>query len=481
MKKLIILLFSILIIENSYSQNLFSEKFEDCKIEAFGLESKITSARISNEELLTPILEGKSLTQIDGILVMQIYVDKSGNACLVSADNKTNIPSNEFILSKAIHRTRWINNGNPICAIVHITFKNGKAEVRRLGSDGNLGVHEITDKHNPLYDLPKDTRNKNTTNNPNIAEDEKTNSIWKLYTFQNSRLPYNLCRSAEIDSKGNVWIGTDRGVVKISGEEWTVLDANNSGLESNQMGNTVSWDLTIDKNDNVWTETMSKIKVFDGDSWKTIDKSNSPLKKSGKIISQDSTIWIVGFEGFYECTDDKWSEYNVDNSGLASNTTRGVYRDKSNNLWVATDQGISFYDGKKWKTYNSKNSKMPANSVRVVTGDKQGNVWIGVGTGKNDNIGGVVMITPESKWTVFTMKNSKLPSPIVSDIKFEGINDEIIWICTGNFLVRKESDNWEIYDNTNSFIPKNYVSTLAIDRDGNKWIATYSGLIFTTR
>ncbi|MDR3060295.1 MAG: hypothetical protein LBU84_19425 [Prevotella sp.] len=158
-----------------------------------------------------------------------------------------------------------------------------------------------------------------------------------------------------------------------------------------------------------------------------------------------------------------------------------LYRDKSNNLWVATDQGISFYDGKKWKTYNSKNSKIPANSVRVITGDKQGNVWIGVSTDKHDNIGGVVMITPESKWTVFTMKNSKLPSPTVSDIKFEGINDEIIWICTGNFLVRKESDNWEIYDNTNSFIPKNYVSTLAIDRDGNKWIATYSGLIFTTR
>lgn len=481
MKQLIVLLFLILMIENLYSQNLFPEKFDECEIKTFRLESKITSARISNEDLLVSLLKGKSLTQIEGVLLMQIYVDKNGNACLVSVDNKTNTPSSEFNLSKAINKTKWTNNTDPVCAIVHITFKNGTAKVRRLGSDANLGVHEITDTHNPLYDLPKDTRNKNTTNNPSVLKDEKTNSVWKLYTFENSKLPYDLCRSAEVDSKGDVWIATDEGIVKISGKEWTVLDANNSGLESNKMGNTVTSYLAVDSRDNVWTETMSKIKIFDGDSWKTIDKSNSPITKSGEIISQDSTIWIIGFDGFYEYTNEKWSEYNIHNSGLASNTIRGVYRDKANNLWVGTDEGLSFYDGEKWNTYNSENSIMPANAVRVVRGDKQGNVWIGVSTNKGDNIGGIVMITPENKWTVYTMKNSKLPSSTVSDIKFEGKNHEIVWICTGNFLVRKEGDNWEIYDNTNSFIPKNYVSALAIDKNGNKWIATYGGLIFTTR
>ncbi|SBV92405.1 two-component regulator propeller domain-containing protein [uncultured Dysgonomonas sp.] len=482
MKKIIsIFLFLTLVIGVMHAQNIFPEKFDNCKIEAFGLESKITSARISNEDLLTSLLKRHSLSKIEGILMMQIYVDKNGKACLISADNKTNIPTKEFNLSKVIETTKWTGNMSSVCAIVHITFKNGKAEVRRLGMDNNLGIHEITDKRNPLYDLPQNTKNKNTSNNPKVMKVEKTNSTWKLYTFDNSMLPDNLCWSAETDSKGNVWIGTDRGIVKIDGEKWTVFDADNSGLESNQSGHTVTWDLAVDKDDRIWTETMSKIKVYDGQNWSIIDSTNSPIKRSGKIKVQDNTVWITGFNGFYEFTDGKWSEYTVSNSGLVSNTTRGVYRDKSGNIWVATDKGISFFDGKNWKTYTSKNSKMPADGGRMVTGDKQGNIWIGVSTDKHDNIGGVVKITPDNKWIVYTMKNSELPNPTVSDIKFEGENDEIVWICTGKYLVRLEKNDWEIYDSSNSFIPDNYVSTIAFDREGNKWIATYNGVIWMNR
>ncbi|MFV0536292.1 MAG: two-component regulator propeller domain-containing protein [Dysgonomonas sp.] len=468
----VILLFTALV--KIYSQNLFPEKFNDCNIQSFALESKITTARISDQDLLTPLLKDRSLAKVEGTLIMQIYIDEKGKACLVSADNKTNIPTEEFTLNKSVKITRWTGNSSPVCAIVRIIFKNGNAKVQRLGLDNNLGVHEITDKHNPLYDLPKNTRNIKTSNNPQIMRDEKTNSIWSLYTFENSMLPYNLCRSAETDSKGNIWIGTDRGIVKINNDKWTVLDANNSGLEANQMGNTVTWDLAVDKNDRLWTLTMGKNKIYDGVNWTTVDKTNSPIKRSGDIIVQDSAVWIVGFDGFYEYTDKKWTEYNVNNSGLSSNTTRDVYRDKYGNLWIATDKGISLFDGKKWKTYNSKNSKMPADGGRIITGDKNGNIWIGISTEKPDNIGGVVKITPENKWIIYTIKNSKLPSPNINDIKFEGDKDEIVWICTGKYLVRIENDDWEIYDNSNSFIPNNYVSSITFDHNGNKWIATYA-------
>lgn len=471
------LLLYFLAIGVTHSQNLFTDKFEGCDVQAFKLESKIISARISDENLLAPLMKNILLSKIEGILMMQIYIDKNGRACLMSAENKTNIPIQELNLSQAIEKTKWISNVEPVCAIVHLTFKNSKVIIRRLGMDSNLGVHEITDKRNPLYDLPINTKNKNTSNNPQVIKDDENNLIWKLYTFDNSMLPYNLCRSAEVDSKGNVWIGTDRGIVKINGEKWTVFDADNSGLESNKMGNTVTWDLAVDKEDRIWAETMSKIKVYDGKDWVVIDSTNSPLKKSGKIEVQDTTIWITGFHGFYEYTNEKWKEYNTQNSGLKSNTTRGVHRDGSGNLWIATDKGISFFDGKRWKTYDSKNSKMPANSVRMVTGDKHDNVWIGVSTGKHDNIGGIVKISPNNQWTVYTMKNSKLPNPTIEDIIFEGDNDEIIWICTGKYLVRIENDNWKIFDSSNSFIPDNYVSTITVDKDGNKWIATYNGLI----
>lgn len=477
MKRVITIFASLTLSIITFSQNIFPEKVSDSNIQAFKLESKITSARIPESELLSSLMKTIPSQKIEGVLMMQVYIEKNGKACLISVDNKTNISTNELDLAKAISITKWTGNVEAICAIIHLTFNKGKVFVRRLGMDKNLGLHEITDIRNPLYDLPRNTKNKNTENNPQVMREEKSNTKWKLYTFDNSMLPYNLCRSVETDSKGNIWIGTDRGIVKINNNSWTIFDADNSGLESNKLGYTVTWDLAIDSKDRIWTETMSKIKIYDGENWSIIDSTNSPLKKSGRIKVQSNTIWITGFDGFYELTENVWTEYNIKNSGLASNTTRGVYRDNSGSLWVGTDKGLSFFDGVKWKTFTTKNSKMPANSVSVVKGDKHGNVWIGTSTDKHDNIGGIIIITPQKEWIVYTMKNSLLPSPTVSDIVFEGNDDEIVWLCTGQFLVRIENDNWLTFDSSNSFIPNNYVSTLAIDRNGNKWVATYNGLI----
>ena len=55
------------------------------------------------------------------------------------------------------------------------------------------------------------------------------------YTAENSPLPFNTVRCLESSSSA-LWIGTDEGLAKLSGgNNWTIYNAGNSGLWSNDV------------------------------------------------------------------------------------------------------------------------------------------------------------------------------------------------------------------------------------------------------
>lgn len=137
------------------AQNLFMEQFKGCEADQFALESKITQARISQEDFLKPVyydLKENIRKKLDGELKLQILVDEDGNACLISADNKTNVPSKKLKLDKTIRLTKWTNNTQKVSAIVVLFFEEGKVDMVRLGLNTKIGWHEITDEPNPKYE-----------------------------------------------------------------------------------------------------------------------------------------------------------------------------------------------------------------------------------------------------------------------------------------------------------------------------------------
>ncbi len=42
-------------------------------------------------------------------------------------------------------------------------------------------------------------------------------------------------------------------------------------------------------------------------------------------------------------------------------------------------------------------------------------------------------------------------------------------------LAKFDGTNWTVYNTSNSGLPDNYVSSIAIDGSGNKWIGTWHG------
>ncbi|MEY4938253.1 MAG: hypothetical protein RIS64_4614, partial [Bacteroidota bacterium] len=96
---------------------------------------------------------------------------------------------------------------------------------------------------------------------------------WTNY-FGNS-----MVSSIAIDSQGNKWFGTQTGVWKFDGTNYTHYHTSNSGLVDNGVAA-----IAIDAQGNKWfgthTENTSGISKFDGTTWTTYLPSNSGLTNS---------------------------------------------------------------------------------------------------------------------------------------------------------------------------------------------------------
>jgi len=86
-------------------------------------------------------------------------------------------------------------------------------------------------------------------------------------------------------------------------------------------------------------------------------------------------------------------------------------------------------------------------------------------------------IAQNPEWVVYDTSNSGLPSNCISSIAIDGSGTK--WIGTfGGGLAVFDGSNWTVYNTSNSGLPSNEVFSMAIDGSGAKWIGTDRGLAF---
>lgn len=85
-----------------------------------------------------------------------------------------------------------------------------------------------------------------------------------------------------------------------------------------------------------------------------------------------------------------------------------------------------------------------------------------------------LVLTGEVKsqnWVVYNTTNSNIPDNTVKCIAIDNHGNK--WLGTEKGLAKFDGNTWTTYDTLNSDLPCNNITSLAIDRDGNKWIGTY--------
>ena len=279
--------------------------------------------------------------------------------------------------------------------------------------------------------------------------------------------------------------------------------------------------LAIDGNGHVWFGTQNGISKFDGNNWSSFDTASHP-GLPGDVIkaitaNSDGSIWVGTDVGAGVYNGSSWTSY-TESDGLADDRIKHIKEDADGNTWFGNNDGVSVFDGTNWTSYTTADG-LPFGGVNFISFSENGDYWFGTGLGGvaifdgsnfseitesdgllNDKVKSIAIDENDYKWvgtsdgiSVFDHANQHsahhtrpfiLPAPDTLNPIVDVQVDSRGYIWAGvyiDYLVTEGGvsmfTGWEwIQFDTVDGLAGPVIRRLAIDNDDNVWVATSSGV-----
>src|SRR5664280_2681423 len=189
-------------------------------------------------------------------------------------------------------------------------------------------------------------------------------------------------------------------------------------------------------------------------------------------IDANDNKWFCTYgDGILQFDGTNWTKYP--NNGFIYGAS-SIAIDVQGNKWLGeTDSGISKFDGINWTTYNTSNSGLDNDTVLCIAIDSNGNKWFGTG-------GGGVSEFDGTNWTSYTTNNG-LVNNYVTAIAIDKQGD--IWVAPAAAIayppyahlgaMEFDGKKWTVYNPSADY---DEIESIAIDAQGNKWFGTDNGV-----
>ncbi|MGN6416313.1 MAG: hybrid sensor histidine kinase/response regulator transcription factor [Pseudobacter sp.] len=286
------------------------------------------------------------------------------------------------------------------------------------------------------------------------------------------------------DRYGIMWFGTDDGLNKFDGTNFTVYrykPGDSTSLPTNEV-------LTLheDRTGNLWIGTSGGgLSMYDRKKDRFL---HNPVKSDAALLSNSDVIrsicsdyrgmvWIAQFEGLYMLDPQSRSISRQELKDAMGKKIRAtltsVYADSKKALWIATDEGLFRYDIKtnsqrRYEHITNDPASLPDNSIRAVTEDKWGNIWVGTATG-------LCKLKPDgSGFTRYSFLDKGDISCITAD------DQGLLWIgCTnGLYTYNIATGTHTVFTQENrnhQSLTSKGVRCVYIDQQGIYWLGTFQG------
>ena len=296
------------------------------------------------------------------------------------------------------------------------------------------------------------------------------------------------------DRSGLMWFGTEDGLNRFNGYEFTIF--RNDPDDPNSISNNNIWCLYVDREGILWIGTYSTGLNRYNPATETFtrylhDPSDPHSISSNRIrsITEDHSgnLWIGTRDGglnLLEPSSESFLIFTHDENSkncIASNNVRFICPDSNGTMWIATNRGFSHFDTGSgrfthYRAGETGSSSLVHNNVRHIFKDRSGMLWISTG-------GGLSRFDPLSLQFVNYLHDDDDPGSISCDDIRRVCEDrrERLYIATVrgglcHFDRKKQVFKSYLHDPANpNSISKNSVRVIFEDRGGLLWLGTFGG------
>ncbi|HEY1164608.1 MAG TPA: two-component regulator propeller domain-containing protein, partial [Chitinophaga sp.] len=287
------------------------------------------------------------------------------------------------------------------------------------------------------------------------------------------------------DRYGYMWFGTDDGLNKFDGVNFTVYRHKEGDTAS--IGANSILALHEDKSGNLWVGTTATLSQYNRDKDCFINYQLTSNNTARAIFrDHQGDLWIGSYAGLFKFNPQtgKTSRYRADPGQpgqLASNIITCILEDSRRRLWIGGNSGLYLYqrntDNFRHFAHDPADPlSIPDNSIKAITEDYNANVWIG------SDDGGLTMLLPDGKGFQ-SYRHSETGTQTLSSNRVLSITPEhpgSLWVGTEDglnvFDLRRKIAHRVEYDPRNSYsLHGKSIRSIFIDKNGIYWIGTYQG------
>lgn len=270
-------------------------------------------------------------------------------------------------------------------------------------------------------------------------------------------LPQNTVQSIVQTRDGYLWIGTQEGLARFDGLNFTVFDKENTpAFKSNDIRF-----LYEDRQDRLWISTSyGLICRHDGDFKSFTVNEGLPDNSIGPVVEDTSgNVWIGTGGGLSRFENGNFKTLTVEH-GLSRNVIQTLCARANGTLLVGTSAGVQSLSGDRFTSWAGL-PNVPAANISAIAESKNGQLWFGT-------LDGLYGIEREGATAV----PIELPNSRVSALRID--REGALWIGTAGGVVRLLNGNIESLSSTDG-LSSNLVLSLFEDREGSIWIGTEAG------